>query len=132
MSKGHVLVVEDNIDNYELVRTILGIAGYDTFLAVNGEDGVTAASKQKPDLILMDMSLPEMDGWEATKLIRKNPETAHIPMIALTVHTLPLERKRALEAGVDAYLPKPYDAGQLIRLVEGVLKNSKQKKKKNK
>jgi CheY-like chemotaxis protein len=132
MSKGHVLVVEDNLDNYELVRTILEFAGYDTFLAVNGEDGVTAASKQKPDLILMDMSLPEMDGWEATKLIRGNPDTTHIPMIALTVHTLPLERRRALEAGVDAYLPKPYDAGQLIRVVEGVLKNSKQKKKKNK
>ena len=132
MSKGHVLVVEDNLDNYELVRNILEFAGYDTFLAVNGLDGVNAASKQKPDLILMDMSLPEMDGWEATKLIRGNPDTAHIPMIALTVHTLPVERQRALEAGVNAYLPKPYDAGQLIRLVEGVLKNSKQKKKKNK
>jgi CheY-like chemotaxis protein len=79
----------------------------------------------------MDMSLPEMDGWNATKLIRQDPETAHIPMIALTVHTLPIERQRALDAGVDAYLPKPYDAGQLIRLVEGTLKNSKQKKKKN-
>ena len=128
MSKGHILVVEDNLDNYELVRTILGLADFDTFLAVNGRDGVTAARKQKPDLILMDMSLPEMDGWHATKLIRQNPETAHIPMIALTVHTLPIDRKRALDAGVDAYLPKPYDAGQLIRLVEGVLKNSRQKR----
>ncbi len=130
MSKGHILVVEDNLDNYELVRTILGLADFDTFLAVNGRDGVTAARKQKPDLILMDMSLPEMDGWHATKLIRQDPETTHIPMIALTVHTLPIERKRALDAGVDAYLSKPYDAGQLIRLVEGTLKNSKQKKKK--
>ena len=130
MSKGHVLVVEDNLDNYELVRTILGLADYDTFLAVNGRDGVTAARKQKPDLILMDMSLPEMDGWHATKLIRQDPETAHIPMIALTVHTLPLEKKRALDAGVDAYLSKPYDAGQLLRLVESTLKNSKQNKKK--
>jgi two-component system cell cycle response regulator DivK len=132
MSKGHILVVEDNLDNYELVRTILEMVGYDTFLADNGRDGVTAARKQKPDLILMDMSLPEMDGWNATKLIRQDPETAHIPMIALTVHTLPIERKRALEAGVDAYLPKPYDAGQLIRLVESILKNSKQNKKKTK
>ena len=132
MSKGHILVVEDNLDNYELVRTILELAGYDTFLAVNGRDGVNAALKQKPDLILMDMSLPEMDGWDATKLIRQNPETAHIPMIALTVHTLPVERRRALEAGVDAYLPKPYDAGQLIRLVEGTLKNFQKNKKKSK
>ena len=132
MSKGHILVVEDNLDNYELVRTILELAGYDTFLAVNGRDGVNAALKQKPDLILMDMSLPEMDGWDATKLIRQNPETAHIPMIALTVHTLPVERRRALEAGVDAYLPKPYDAGTLIRLVEGTLKNFQKNKKKSK
>ena len=130
MSKGHVLVVEDNLDNYELVHTILEIAGYDTFLAVNGRDGVDAARKQKPDLILMDMSLPEMDGWEATKLIREDPETAKIPMIALTVHTLPLEMKRALDAGVNAYLPKPYDAGQLIRLIENTLKNAKPKRKK--
>ena len=132
MSKGHILVVEDNLDNYELVRTILELRGYDTFLAVNGRDGVIAARKQQPDLILMDMSLPEMDGWEATKLIRQDPETAHIPMIALTVHTLTIERRRALEAGVDAYLPKPYDAGQLIRLVEDTLKNSKKNKKKSK
>jgi two-component system, cell cycle response regulator DivK len=130
MSKGHILVVEDNLDNYELVRTILEMVGYDTFLADNGRDGVTAARKQKPDLILMDMSLPEMDGWNATKLIRDDPETAHIPMIALTVHTLPIERKRALDAGVNAYLPKPYDAGQLIRLVESTLKNSKEKEAK--
>ena len=132
MSKGHILVVEDNLDNYELVRTILEMVGYDTFLAINGRDGVNAARKQKPNLILMDMSLPEMDGWEATKLIRQDPETAHIPMIALTVHTLPVDRKRALDAGIDAYLPKPYDAGQLIRLVDGTLKNSKQKTKKTK
>jgi len=132
MSKGHILVVEDNLDNYELVRTILEIAGFDTFLAVNGQDGVNAARKQQPDLILMDMSLPEMDGWEATKLIRDNPETAHIPMIALTVHTLPLEMKRALDAGVNAYLPKPYDASQLIRLVESTLKEFKRKNKNTK
>ena len=94
MSKGYILVVEDNIDNYELVRTILGLAGYDTFQAINGRDGVNAARKQKPDLILMDMNLPEMDGWDATERIRKDPETAHIPMVALTVHTLPRERKR--------------------------------------
>ena len=129
MSKGHILVVEDNLDNYELVRTILEIADFDTFLADNGRDGVNAARKQKPDLILMDLALPEMDGWNATKLIRQDPETAHIPMIALTVHTLPLERKRALDAGVDAYLSKPYDASQLIRLVESTLKNSKEKNK---
>jgi two-component system cell cycle response regulator DivK len=129
MSKGHILVVEDNIDNYELVRTILGLADYDTFLAVNGRDGVDAARKQQPDLILMDMNLPEMDGWDATERIRNDPETAHIPMVALTVHTLPRERKRALDAGVDAYLPKPFDATYFLQVVESTLRNSKRKKK---
>ena len=129
MSKGHILVVEDNIDNYELVRTILGLADYDTFLAVNGRDGVDAARKQQPDLILMDMNLPEMDGWDATERIRSDPKTAHIPMVALTVHTLPRERKRALDAGVDAYLPKPFDATYFLQVVESTLRNSKRKKK---
>lgn len=129
MSKGHILVVEDNIDNYELVRTILGLADYDTFLAVNGRDGVDAARKQQPDLILMDMNLPEMDGWDATERIRNDPETAHIPMVALTVHTLPRERKRALDAGVNAYLPKPFDATYFLQVVESTLRNSKRKKK---
>jgi CheY-like chemotaxis protein len=126
MSKGHILVVEDNLDNYELVRTILDLAGYDTFLAVNGRDGVNAARKQKPDLILMDMALPEMDGWDATKQVRADPETEHIPIVALTVHTLPRERKRALDAGIDAYLSKPYDANQLIQLVERILEKAEQ------
>jgi two-component system, cell cycle response regulator DivK len=125
MSKGHVLVVEDNLDNYELVRTILEIAGYDSFLAVNGRDGVEAARKQKPDLILMDMALPEMNGWDATKRIRDDPQTAHIPMVALTAHTLPGERKRAMDAGVDAYLSKPFDAYQFIQLVESTLEDFK-------
>lgn len=125
MSKGHVLVVEDNLDNYELVRTILEFAGYDSFLAVNGRDGVNAARKQKPDLILMDMALPEMDGWDATKQIRNDPETAHIPMVALSAHTLPRERQRAIDAGVDAYLSKPFDANQFIALIESTLGHSK-------
>jgi CheY-like chemotaxis protein len=128
MSKGHILVVEDNLDNYELVRTILELDGFDTFLAVNGRDGVNAARKQKPDLILMDMNLPEMDGWDATEHIRKDPETKHIPMVALTVHTLPKERRRALDAGVDAYLSKPFDALQFLQVVKDTLKNARKKR----
>lgn len=132
MSKGHILVVEDNLDNYELVRTILELAGYDTFLAVNGRDGVDAAREQQPDLIVMDMALPGMNGWDATKHIRNDPETKHIPMVALTVHTLSRERKRAFEAGVDAYLAKPFDAAQFVQVVESTLEQSKQKKKSKK
>ena len=131
MSKGHILVVEDNQDNYELVRTILELAGYDSFQAVTGRDGVDAARKQKPDLILMDMALPEMDGWDATARIREQPETKHIPLVALTVHTLPVERKRALEAGVDAYISKPFDATYFIEVVENTLEKSRKNKGRN-
>ena len=117
MSKGNILVVEDNMDNYELVRFVLERNGYNVFLAVNGRDGVDAARLQKPDLILMDMALPEMDGWDATALIKQDPETKHIPLVALTVHTLPADRKRAIEAGVDAYLTKPINMSALVQIV---------------
>ena len=111
------------------MRTILELAGYATFQAITGRDGVDAARKQKPDLILMDMALPEMDGWDATQRIRKDPETKHIPMVALTVHTLPRERKRALDAGVDAYISKPFDAAHFLQVVENTLRGAKQEGK---
>ena len=118
MNKGNILIVEDNMDNYELVRFVLERNGYDVFLAVNGRDGVDAARLQKPDLILMDLALPEMDGWDASARIKQDPETKHIPLVALTVHTLPADRKRALEAGVDAYLTKPINMKMLIQVVD--------------
>jgi two-component system, cell cycle response regulator DivK len=117
MSKGRILVVEDNMDTYELVRFILEKNGYEVFLAVNGRDGVNATNKQKPDLIIMDLSMPEMDGWTATRLIKKNKQTAHIPLIALTAHVLPGDRQRAMDSGCDEYITKPMD---LLELVETV------------
>lgn len=117
MSKGRVLIVEDNMDTYELVRFILEKNGYDTFLAMNGRDGVNAANKQKPDLIIMDLQMPEMDGWTATRLIKENRTTSSIPLIALTAHALPGDRQRAFESGCDDYITKPMD---LIELVEAV------------
>jgi len=107
MGKGSILVVEDNMDNYELVRFILERAGYDVFLAVNGRDGVDAARLQKPDLILMDLGMPEMDGWIATERLKSDEMTKAIPLYALTAHTLPHDRKRAIEAGCDGYVSKP-------------------------
>lgn len=107
MSKGRILVVEDNMDNYELVRFILERAGYDVFLAVNGRDGVDAARLQKPDMILMDLGMPEMDGWNATEKLKSDDSTKLIPVYALSAYTLPSERKRALDAGCDGYLTKP-------------------------
>jgi len=112
-----VLVVEDNMDTYELVRFILEKNGYEVFLAVNGRDGVNAATKQKPDLIVMDLSMPEMDGWTATRLIKENKQTASIPLIALTAHVLPGDRQRAVDSGCDEFITKPMD---LLELVETV------------
>ena len=107
MSKGRILVVEDNMDNYELVRLILERAGYDVFLAVNGRDGVDAARLQQPDMILMDLGMPEMDGWNASEKIKSDPATKFIPLYALSAYTLPSDRKRALDAGCDGYFTKP-------------------------
>ncbi|MGE5375885.1 MAG: response regulator [Bacteroidota bacterium] len=121
MSKGRILVVEDNMDNYELVRFILERAGYDVFLAVNGLDGVDAARLQKPDLILMDLGMPEMDGWRAAQKLKSNETTKSIPLFALTAHTLPGERKRALQAGCDGYVTKPIHVEGFLDMIESVM-----------
>jgi two-component system cell cycle response regulator DivK len=121
MGKGRILIVEDNMDNYELVRIILERAGYDVFLAANGLDGVDAARAQKPDLILMDLELPEMDGWNATQKLKANEETKSIPLYALTAHTLPRERKRAILAGCDGYVAKPINMKGFLDIVEEAL-----------
>ncbi len=128
MAKANILVVEDNMDNYELVRIMLEYGGYETSLAVNGRDGVEAARKRQPDLIVMDMMMPEMDGWHAAQKIKTDKTTKHIPVIALTVRTLPAERRRALEAGIDAYLTKPINMPLFMDTIETVLAKKKGKK----
>ena len=124
MSAGRILIVEDNMDTYELVRFILEKNGFETFLAMNGRDGVNAASKQHPDLIIMDLSMPEMDGWTAMKMIKGNPGTQSIPMIALTAHALPSDRKRAFDAGCDEYITKPMDLLDLLDTVRSWIKQT--------
>jgi CheY-like chemotaxis protein len=121
MSKGRILVVEDNMDNYELVRFILERAGYEVFLAVNGRDGADAARFQKPDLILMDLGMPEMDGWAAAQKLKSDETTKSIPLFALTAHTLPGERKRAIQAGCDGYISKPIHVESFLKLIESAL-----------
>lgn len=118
MNKGRILVVEDNMDNYQLVRFILERAGYDVFLAVNGRDGVDAARFQQPDLILMDLGLPEMDGWLAAQKLKADDETNTIPIYALTAHTLPGERKRAVLAGCDGYISKPIHVKSFLEQID--------------
>ncbi len=118
MGKGRILVVEDNMDNYELVRFVLERAGYDVFLAVNGRDGVAAARLQQPDLILMDLSMPEMDGWLATEKIKSDEATKQIPLYALTAHTLPRDRYRAVQAGCDGYISKPIHVESFLMVIQ--------------
>ena len=118
MSAGRILIVEDNMDTYELVRFILEKNGFETFLAMNGRDGVNAATKQRPDLVIMDLSMPEMDGWTAMRLIKSDPAISSIPMIALTAHALPSDRKRAFDAGCDEYITKPMDLIDLLDTVK--------------
>jgi two-component system, cell cycle response regulator DivK len=117
MSKGRILVVEDNMDNYELVRFVLERAGYDVFLAVNGRDGVAAARLQKPDLILMDLSMPEMDGWLATEKIKSDDSTKDIPLYAITAHTLPRDRYHAMQSGCDGYISKPIHVESFLMVI---------------
>jgi CheY-like chemotaxis protein len=90
------------------------------FLAVNGRDGVAAARLQKPDLILMDLSMPEMDGWAATEKIKTDESTKEIPLYALTAHTLPRDRFRAMEAGCDGYISKPIHVESFLMLIQEV------------
>jgi CheY-like chemotaxis protein len=107
MSNGRILVVEDNPDNMVLICDILSSLNYTVLQAGDGEHGVALAEAEKPDLILMDLSLPRLDGWRATQLIKANPDLQHIPIIALTAHALVSDRERALAAGCDDYLSKP-------------------------
>jgi len=122
MGKGSILIVEDNMDNYELVRFVLERAGYDVFLAVNGRDGVDAARLQKPDLVLMDLGMPEMDGWIAAEKIKSDEATKSITLIALTAHTLPRDRFRALQAGCDGYVSKPIHVQSFLETIDKAFK----------
>ncbi|MCK6580255.1 MAG: response regulator [Anaerolineae bacterium] len=106
MSK-RVLVVEDNADNMTLMCDILEAFGYATVKARNGAEGVAAAEREIPDLILMDLSMPQMDGWTATRQIKALPALRAIPVIALTAHAMLGDRDRAMEAGCDDYITKP-------------------------
>lgn len=129
MDRKKILVVEDNMDNYELVRVILEHGGYDVFLAVNGRDGVDAARLQQPDLILMDLGLPEMDGWTAAEKLKSDEATKSIPLYAITAHTLPRDRFRALQAGCDGYFTKPLIVENFLAELARVFEKRKKKRR---
>lgn len=117
-----VLLVEDNEMNRDMLSRRLQRNGYDVVIALDGEAGVTMAASERPDLILMDMSLPVLDGWEATRRLKGLPETASIPVIALTARVMAGDRDRALEAGCDDYDAKPIDFERLLGKMQALLK----------
>jgi CheY-like chemotaxis protein len=113
-----VLLVEDNEDNLVVYRTILEHVGFRVIEARDGEEGVSRAREHLPDLILMDISIPKMDGWEATQRLKADGNTKQIPIIALTAHALEEDRQKALQAGCDGYLAKPVEPRRVVQEVE--------------
>lgn len=116
-----ILLVEDNEMNRDMLSRRLERRGYGVLIATDGEEGVLLARKEKPDLILMDMSLPVLDGWEATRRIKAEGETRHIPVIALTAHAMTTDEQRAREAGCDDFDTKPIELARLLSKIEKLL-----------
>ena len=116
-----LLLVEDNEMNRDMLSRRLQKRGYEVLLAVDGEEGVAKAQSESPALILMDMSLPGIDGWEATRRIKANSQTSHIPVIALTAHALTSDRNTALAAGCDDFDTKPVEFTRLLTKIENLL-----------
>jgi CheY-like chemotaxis protein len=116
-----VLLIEDNELNRDMLSRRLRRKGYEDVVAEDGASGVSQARASRPDLVIMDLGLPVMDGWEATRLLKGAPETATVPIIALTAHAMPSERRRAMEAGCDDYDTKPVELDRLLGKIEALL-----------
>jgi CheY-like chemotaxis protein len=112
-----LLLVEDNDMNRDMLSRRLQRRGFEVLIAVDGEEGIQVARSERPDLILMDMSLPLLDGWETTRRLKASPSTSGIPVLALTAHAISGDREKALAAGCDEYDTKPVD---LVRLLEKI------------
>jgi CheY-like chemotaxis protein len=120
MDRKKILVVDDAEFNRDLIIQLLG-DDYEVLVAVDGAEGVQITEQERPDLILMDLGMPVMDGWEATRIIKANNELKHIPVIAVTSHAMIGDETQAREAGCDDYVPKPIDEEELIRKVKHFL-----------
>ena len=120
-----ILLVEDNEMNRDMLSRRLLRKGYEVVMAVDGEQAVIMAQSERPDLILMDMSLPVIDGWEATRRVRADNTTSHIPIIALTAHAMSGDREKALNAGCDEYDTKPIELPRLLEKIGALLGRSR-------
>jgi two-component system cell cycle response regulator DivK len=116
-----VLIVEDNTSNIKLFRELIGIVGYETLEAYDGKQGIEMAKAHKPDLILMDISMPVMDGLEATRILKSDPQTKNIPIIALTSHAMKGDEEKVRAAGCEGYMTKPIDTRNFLKEVRKYL-----------
>jgi CheY-like chemotaxis protein len=119
-----ILVIEDDYMNLDMITQRLELRGYRVFGAIDGLDGIDLAREKLPDLILMDVNLPEIDGWEATRRLKTEPATRHSPVMALTAHAMVSDRDKALQAGCDDYETKPVDFQRLLSKIEALLVKS--------
>ncbi|HHC24905.1 MAG TPA: response regulator [Desulfobacterales bacterium] len=117
-----ILLVEDNEMNRDMLSRRLKRKGYEVVMALDGKEGVDMARSEAPDLVLMDMSLPVLDGWEATQQIKADPEMRNLPVIALTAHAMAGDKDKSLEAGCDDYDTKPIDLKRLLEKIQALLK----------
>ena len=121
MGRGKVLVIDDEEYIQHILNFSFGAEGFDVLTASDGEEGITKAKNEKPDVIVMDIMMPKMDGYEACKRIKADPDTKDIPVILLTAKGREADRKLGADAGADDYVVKPFSPGRLIERVEGML-----------
>ena len=122
MSRGKVLVVDDEEYIQHILNFSFGAEGYDVVTAADGEEGIKKAKSEKPDIIVLDIMMPKMDGYEACKRLKTDPSTKSIPVILLTAKGREVDRKLGSQAGADDYVVKPFSPGRLIERVEGMMK----------
>jgi two-component system cell cycle response regulator DivK len=122
MGKAKVLYIEDNLDNMILVKRILEIEGYHVIGAETGEEGLAKAMANLPDIVITDINLPDIDGYEVTDTLKKDTKTAHIPVIAMTANVMKKDRENVIQAGCDGFISKPIDVDDLPGQIENFLK----------
>jgi two-component system cell cycle response regulator DivK len=122
VGKAKILYIEDNFDNMTLVRRVLEIEGYEVIAAGTGQEGLTKARESRPDIVITDINLPDIDGYQVTDALKKDTKTAHIPIIAMTANVMKKDRDNVFQAGCDAYISKPIDVDELPGQIENFLK----------
>ena len=124
MGKAKVLYIEDNIDNLTLVRRVLEIEGYEVISAETGQDGIDKAQANGPDIVITDINLPDIDGYEITRILKSHNKTAHIPVVAMTANVMQKHRDSVAAAGCDGFISKPIDIDELPDQIEHFLKGA--------